>query len=1089
MRWRSTVTAVLAAAGAGIGVAAGGVGGLFLGGSIGYLVGRVGDLRRRLVDVEQAQAETRRIVLSRPPPPPPETSTRTEEPPRAPSEPSDRPPEPEPQPEPFPWTAPADRPIHVGPLRAAEPGTPAPAKPKDIAESPDTGTSPDVDDVEPAESEPARREAAAAVGGLTAEDRSPPVDAVAAYQPRVTLGQKLFDAVKIWLTTGNAPVKVGAIVLLVGVGLLIREASRRGIFTLTIEARLIAVAVFALILLAMGWRQRERRPIYGRSLQGAAIAVLYLTTYAAFEVYDLVPTAAAAVVVILVTVGAGVLAVTQDARILAVLGIIGGFLAPVLSYSRPDDYVVVFSFYTVLSAAIIAVAWFKVWPSLNLLGLAFNFGIAAFWLLGRYAEEDWPSVQPFIATFVLMYMVLPVLFAVREPPSIRRPWTASLVFGAPFMGLGLQYLVIGHTSHGVAVSALVLMGLEIVLYVVARRLGEDVGELAETLAALAIAFAAISVPLWLDAYYMAVAWALQGAILLWFGCRRSRGLAIAGGALLQLMAAAAFAAHLARTLPYADGLLVILNEYFAAAALLAVTGLVSGRLLHRAESRMHIDPSLSWLALAGGTTWWLAGGLIEIAYQVPSWPLPASFIFVVASCAVAVRAAGRLQWPHLNALGFAVVPVLVVVLVSWLIRVPYHLDLYGGAAVLAVTGLASGVLFRRCAARTSRRSAMSWVAMVWGVGWWLAGGLLEIGYRLPNWQLPVALVFVVGSLGAAAWASGRESWPQLNALGVLILPTLAVVLGLSIVEVSHPLGRYGWAAWPVALGVYYAFLRVRDNVLGVLLAALHAGGFWVLAALIGAEVHWQVGRVAGGVWAPVASLGAVLLLVAGTLKGRRSQRWPLGPHRRVYVTGCIGPVVLALTVALFIMNLLLDGDPSPFLYVPVFNPLEMLMAPVLAVGFAWRRAAAAEGDHALRGLVDSRWALTLAPAGIVAATMSVARTIHHWRDVPWEFVALARSTELQAALSIVWAMIALATMVIAVRLARRAVWMAGASFMGLVVAKLFFVDLSSLGAVTRVVAFLGVGALLVVVGYFAPVVPAATAHEAGDRSGDRTLGS
>ena len=120
--------------------------------------------------------------------------------------------------------------------------------------------------------------------------------------------------------------------------------------------------------------------------------------------------------------------------------------------------------------------------------------------------------------------------------------------------------------------------------------------------------------------------------------------------------------------------------------------------------------------------------------------------------------------------------------------------------------------------------------------------------------------------------------------------------------------------------------------------------------------------------------------------------------------------------------------------------------------------------------------------------MSVARTIHHWRDVPWEFVALARSTELQAALSIVWAVIALATMVIAVRLARRAVWMAGASFMGLVVAKLFFVDLSSLGAVTRVVAFLGVGALLVVVGYFAPVVPAATAHEAGDPSGDRTLG-
>ena len=52
--------------------------------------------------------------------------------------------------------------------------------------------------------------------------------------------------------------------------------------------------------------------------------------------------------------------------------------------------------------------------------------------------------------------------------------------------------------------------------------------------------------------------------------------------------------------------------------------------------------------------------------------------------------------------------------------------------------------------------------------------------------------------------------------------------------------------------------------------------------------------------------------------------------------------------------------------------------------------------------------------------------------------------------------------------------------MALVVAKLFLVDLSSLGAVTRVVSFLGVGALLVVVGYFAPVPPAARADRAED---------
>lgn len=1061
-------------------MAVGDVGGLFLGGAIGYLAGRVGDLRARLGEVEQAQHEIRQIALSRPPA---DTVPRTEEPAQEPSEtpeppsPPERllPSDPAQQPDPFPWTAAADRPIDVGSVPATGPGTSPAAQPDDSGEPPDAFTSPDTGDVDPAGAEPARPEATAAAGAGDRESRrpAPSLDAVAAYRPPVGLASKLLNALKTWLTTGNAPVKVGAIVLLVGVGLLIREASRRGIFTLTIEVRLIAVAVFAVILLALGWRQRERRKIYGRSLQGAAIAVLYLTTYAAFEVYDLLPTAAAAAAVILITIGAGVLAVTQDARILAVLGMIGGFLAPVLTYSRPEDYVVVFSFYTVLSVAIVGVAWFKTWPSLNLLGLAFNFGIATFWLLRRYAEEDWPSLQPFIGAFVLIYMVLPVLFAIREPPSIRRLWTAPLVFATPFLGLGLQQLVVGHTADGVAASALVLLGLLAVLHAVARRLGPESRELAAAYAGLSVAFAAIAVPLWLDAYFMTIAWAAQGVVLVWFGCRRGLRLAVAGGALLQVLAAVAFATHLVDTLPYPEGRLVILNEYFAAAVLLALTGVVSGWLLHRAAPRISPDRSLAWPALAWGLAWWFTGGLLEIAYQVPSWPLPASFIFVVASCGLAVWVAARVGWPHLGALGFGVVPLLALVLLARAREVPIELDRHGAAAVLGVCGLASGVLFQRRAARTALRRSLSWLALVWGAGWWLAGGLLEISYRLPSWQLPVALAFVVSSLATAAWAAERARWPQLNVLGVLILPTLAVFLGMSIVEAAHPLGRYGWAAWPVALVAYYWFLHLRDDVLGVLRSGLHAGGFWLLAVLVGAEVHWQVGRVAGDVWMPVAALGAVLLLVAGTLRARRWSMWPCGPHGRVYVTGGTGPVLIAAAMGLFVMILLLDGGPAPFRYVPVFNPLEMIAAPLLWVGLAWRRAAVAEDDHALRGLVDSRWALTLAPAGIVAATMSVARTIHHWRDVPWEFVALAKSTELQAALSIVWATIALSTMVAAVRLARRPVWMAGATFMGLVVAKLFFVDLASLGAATRVVSFLGVGALLVVVGYFAPVVPAA----------------
>ena len=66
-------------------------------------------------------------------------------------------------------------------------------------------------------------------------------------------------------------------------------------------------------------------------------------------------------------------------------------------------------------------------------------------------------------------------------------------------------------------------------------------------------------------------------------------------------------------------------------------------------------------------------------------------------------------------------------------------------------------------------------------------------------------------------------------------------------------------------------------------------------------------------------------------------------------------------------------------------------------------------------------------------------------------------------------------MVVGARSVRRAVWVAGAALMTIVVAKLFLVDLGNTGTLARVVSFLGVGVLLLVVGYFAPVPPRADA--------------
>jgi uncharacterized membrane protein len=79
----------------------------------------------------------------------------------------------------------------------------------------------------------------------------------------------------------------------------------------------------------------------------------------------------------------------------------------------------------------------------------------------------------------------------------------------------------------------------------------------------------------------------------------------------------------------------------------------------------------------------------------------------------------------------------------------------------------------------------------------------------------------------------------------------------------------------------------------------------------------------------------------------------------------------------------------------------------------------------------------------------------------------------QAGYSILWTLIAVVLMVMAHRKARRGMWTVGAALIGLTVLKLFVIDLSNRGGSERIVTFIAVGVLLLVVGYFAPMPPAA----------------
>ena len=811
----------------------------------------------------------------------------------------------------------------------------------------------------PSSAAPAAREAAAMHTARPSTSSSAPpsrsetdddlwAQAATREEPELESGLSAVDraiaAAKKWFTTGNVPVKVGVVVVLFGVGFFIKYAIDHELFTFPVWARLAGLAVFGFAMFGVGWRLRKKREIYALSLQGGGLGVLYLTTYAAFEFYALVPATVAFGAMVVVTVATGLVAVLQNSRTLIVLGIAGGFLAPLLAATETGDHVALFSYYAVLNAAILTVAWFKTWRILNLLGFAFTFVIAGLWGYQAYLPEHFATTEPFLVLFVLMYIGIAVLFALRRPPNLRGFVDSAVVFGTPFIGFSLQTRLV-ESDAGLAWTAGGLAALYAALGAGVWRIS-DLRTLAMCFIGLAFVFLALAFPLALDDRWTCAAWAAQGATLAWFGMRNGSRLLAFAGAALQVVAAVA---HIQAGLS-GDAVTPLLNGPFLTGAM---------------------------LALAGWTVAW-------------------SFDHGTLS------SRDRRVWTH--------------------------------------------------------------IALFWAGAWWFWSVGREIAEFVVEGVRSAWLGAAALSAIAAVLVAKTLPWRRLDSLALVLLPVMVVTLAFSlgVGTQPHPLENYGWLAWPFALGVQYGFLYYREGGYPRLTPYLQIGTYWALAALIASEVHWLVGSVAGGDWPLAAAVVAAAALALATGMARGKLPWPLEHHWRWYSAPGIPVVAGAAGVLALAASLSSNGAATPLPYLPLLNPLTIAavvagVAVWLAVDVEARRPDA----RVIRPL--------LAVVGLVLLSMEVARGVHHFAGVPFTVAHLAGSAIFQAGLSLVWGVAGLAAMVAGAIRERREVWIGGAVVMAVVILKLFVVELGNVGTLSRVVSFLGVGLLLLVVGYFAPV--------------------
>lgn len=324
--------------------------------------------------------------------------------------------------------------------------------------------------------------------------------------------------------------RVGVVAVLIGVSYFLKLAFDSGWIGPGFRVLLGIIAGVSLCW----WSERFRRPSslgFSYSLKAVGIGILYLSLWASFQLYQLIPAAIAFLAMILVTGVTAGLAFAQDAELLAGLALLGGLLTPILCGNNENHQAVLFCYLLLLSLGAFVLQRVKPWPRILFGAFIGSALLSGAWFDRYYSNDQFAESLLFFTLLFALFGLAP-LYAMLEPERTRSGGHTGLLLAilnaAAYFAAVYSQLITSADSVQSRASAFAL-GLAIVYLSLAvaldRRVSEHRG--VERLLPIAhyglgILFLTVGTALRLHQHWITMAWLLEGSLLFWVGARTER---------------------------------------------------------------------------------------------------------------------------------------------------------------------------------------------------------------------------------------------------------------------------------------------------------------------------------------------------------------------------------------------------------------------------------------------------------------------------------------------------------------------------------------------------------------------------------------
>ncbi len=353
----------------------------------------------------------------------------------------------------------------------------------------------------------------------------------------------------------------------------------------------------------IGWSERFRVRGYvafAYSLKAAGSGILYLSLWAAFSLYHLLPAAVAFAAMIAVTACNGFLAWVQDAELLGLYAIVGALSTPVLVSTGQDHEVTLFCYLLMLDLAVLFLVALRPWS--RLLSGAF-LGTVVYvsgWWFEFYSQAQIGRTAFFLACFFLIFAFAPKLVRLQiGAGGTATPWDHLAIVLLPIANAALGFVAFYSLfDYPTTLSvgpwlAVAFAAFYLALLRVPGRTQDSPFLLSSIHLSTAVVFLTIAIPLKAHGRWLTIGWLAEGAALLWTSTRvRSRLLGILALLCFALGLFALFSVNpTASTTPF-------FNERFGTYCVAITVFAFVVWLAQRTQLQGQSIASLSWPAIA-----------------------------------------------------------------------------------------------------------------------------------------------------------------------------------------------------------------------------------------------------------------------------------------------------------------------------------------------------------------------------------------------------------------------------------------------------------------------------------------------------------